>query len=109
MVFRHGRVLVDAAIHGGHLDACAGIADATDRAAYWKKLAELLAAGTNRLVLDLFAEVLGRRQIISAEQVNERNSLVGYHHVNRNWASGTADSTSRAICSCPSTSARASG
>ncbi len=38
----------------------------------------------------ILAEVLGRRQIISPEQVNERNSLVGYHHLNRAWASGTA-------------------
>jgi len=53
-----------------------------------------LVPGVPRLTLEregkVLAEVLGRRQIISAEQVNERNSLVGYHHVNRAWAGGTA-------------------
>jgi len=53
-----------------------------------------LVPGVPRLKLQrgkkVLAEVLGRRQIISPEQVNERNSLVGYHHLNRTWASGTA-------------------
>ncbi len=51
-----------------------------------------LAPGVPRLTLErnkqLLAEVLGRRQIIDTP--TERNSLVGYHHLNRTWASGTA-------------------
>ncbi len=53
-----------------------------------------MAPGVPRLKLErggtVLAEVLGRRQILAPDQVNERNSLVGYHHVNRTWASGTA-------------------
>jgi len=51
-----------------------------------------LVPGVPRLSLErdrtVLAEVLGRRQIIDTP--TERNSLVGYHHVNRTWASGTA-------------------
>jgi formylglycine-generating enzyme required for sulfatase activity len=53
-----------------------------------------MAPGVPRLTLErggkVLAEVLGRRQILSPEQINERNSQVGYHHLNRTWASGTA-------------------
>ena len=53
-----------------------------------------MAPGVPRLTLArgsaVLAEVLGRRQILGPEQINERNSFVGYHHVNRTWAGGTA-------------------
>jgi formylglycine-generating enzyme required for sulfatase activity len=53
-----------------------------------------LVPGVPRLRLQrgrqVLADVLGRRQILGPEDVNERNSLVGYHHLNRTWASGTA-------------------
>ncbi len=51
-----------------------------------------LQPGTPRLKLErggkVLADVLARRQII--DKPNERNSFVGYHHLNRTWTSGTA-------------------
>ena len=53
-----------------------------------------MAAGVPELTLrrgkTVLADVIGRKQIIDEKSVNERNSLVGYHHVNRTWISGTA-------------------
>jgi formylglycine-generating enzyme required for sulfatase activity len=53
-----------------------------------------LVPGTPRLTLErggkVLAETLGRRQILGAKDLNERNSLVGYHHIFRTWAGGTA-------------------
>lgn len=51
-----------------------------------------MAPGVPRLTLErdkkVLADVIGRKQII--DKPNERNSFVGYHHVNRTWISGTA-------------------
>ncbi len=51
-----------------------------------------LQPGTPRLKLErggkVLADVIARRQII--DKPNERNSFVGYHHLNRTWTSGTA-------------------
>jgi formylglycine-generating enzyme required for sulfatase activity len=51
-----------------------------------------LVPGVPRLKLErngkILADVVARRQII--DKPTERNSLVGYHHVNRTWTSGTA-------------------
>ena len=53
-----------------------------------------LVPGTPRLTLErggkVLAETVGRRQILGPDDLNERNSLVGYHHINRTWAGGTA-------------------
>jgi formylglycine-generating enzyme required for sulfatase activity len=53
-----------------------------------------LVPGVPRLTLErggkVLAETLGRRQILGPDDVNERNSFLGYHHVNRTWAGGTA-------------------
>ena len=51
-----------------------------------------MSPGVPRLTLErgkkALADVIGRKQII--DQPTERNSFVGYHHVNRTWISGTA-------------------
>ena len=53
-----------------------------------------LVPGVPRLTLErggkILAETLGRRQILGPNDLNERNSFLGYHHVNRTWAVGTA-------------------
>ena len=53
-----------------------------------------LVPGVPRLTLErggkVLAETLGRRQILGPNDLNERNSFLGYHHVNRTWAAGTA-------------------
>lgn len=53
-----------------------------------------LVPGAPRLRLErggrVLAETVGRRQILGPADLNERNSFVGYHHVNRTWAGGTA-------------------
>ena len=51
-----------------------------------------MAAGVPQLTLtrnkQVLADVIGRRAII--DKPTERNSFIGYHHLNRTWASGTA-------------------
>jgi formylglycine-generating enzyme required for sulfatase activity len=51
-----------------------------------------MAPGVPRVTLErgkkVLADVIGRKQIIDTP--NERNSYMGYHHVNRTWISGTA-------------------
>ncbi|HEY3325217.1 MAG TPA: endo-1,3-alpha-glucanase family glycosylhydrolase [Planctomycetota bacterium] len=51
-----------------------------------------MAAGVPHLTLErdkkVLADVIGRKEIV--DQATERNSLLGYHHVNRTWISGTA-------------------
>jgi len=53
-----------------------------------------VAPGTPRLKLErggkVLAETIGRRQILGPDDVNERNSLMSYHHIFRTWAGGTA-------------------
>jgi len=53
-----------------------------------------LVPGAPRLRIErggkVLAETVGRRQILGPDDLNERNSFVGYHHVNRTWAGGTA-------------------
>ena len=53
-----------------------------------------LVPGTPRLTLErggkVLAETVGRRQIFGPDDLNERNSLLGYHHIFRTWAGGTA-------------------
>jgi formylglycine-generating enzyme required for sulfatase activity len=53
-----------------------------------------LVPGVPRLRLErggkVLAETLGRRQILGPNDLNERNSLVGTHHIFRTWAGGTA-------------------
>lgn len=52
-----------------------------------------LVPGVPRLRLErggaVLAETVGRRQILGPDDLNERNSFLGYHHVNRTWACGT--------------------
>ena len=51
-----------------------------------------MTPGVPRLTLErnkkVLADVIGRKQII--EKQTEKNSLIGYHSVNRTWISGTA-------------------
>ncbi len=53
-----------------------------------------LVPGVPRLTLErgskILAETLGRRQILGPDDLNQRNSIVGYHHIFRTWAGGTA-------------------
>jgi formylglycine-generating enzyme required for sulfatase activity len=51
-----------------------------------------MSAGVPHLILErdkkIVADVVGRKEII--DKATERNSFLGYHAVNRTWASGTA-------------------